>query len=64
MKIEKAGNDSLSNEYKKEIQVIFHKSMDLLTNIILNNRNNNNSFSTVRSKKATKKLIIIIIIIF
>ena len=46
---DKAGNrkrwkDSLSHEHKDEIQVIFHKSMDLLiSSILLNNSNNNNN---------------------
>ena len=35
--IEKGGNYSLSHKHKEEIQVIFHKSMDLLTSRILNN---------------------------
>ena len=37
-KIEKVGNNSLLHECKKEIQVIFHKSMDLLTSSLLNNK--------------------------
>ena len=37
LKIEKGGNDSSSTEHKEEIQVMFHKSMDLLTSNILNN---------------------------
>ena len=37
----KSGNGSLSHEHKEEIQVIFHKSMDLLTSSIFNNNNNN-----------------------
>ena len=32
----KDGNDSLSIEHKEEIQVIFHKSIDLLISSILN----------------------------
>ena len=39
-KIEKDGNDSLPIEHKEEIQVIFHKSMDLLISSIINNNNN------------------------
>jgi hypothetical protein len=30
VKIRKVVNDSLSHDHKEEIQVIFHKSMDLL----------------------------------
>ena len=42
-KILKFGNYFLSHEHKEEIQVIFHKYMDLLINSILNNNNNNNN---------------------
>jgi hypothetical protein len=35
--MEKDGNDILSIEHKEEIQVIFHKYMDLLISSILNN---------------------------
>ena len=42
MKTEKDGN-SLSQEHNEEIQVIFHKSMDLLTKNIVNTNNNNNN---------------------
>ena len=34
LKIEKDGNDSLSLEHKEEIQVSFHKFMDLITSSI------------------------------
>ena len=37
--MEMDGDDSLSIEHKEEIQVIFHKSMDLLTSSIFNNNN-------------------------
>ena len=36
-------SDSLSIEHKEEIQVIFHKSMDLLIYGILSDNNNNNN---------------------
>ena len=36
LKIEKGGNNSLLQEHKEEIQVIFHISIDLLTSSILN----------------------------
>ena len=42
MKIEKDGNDCLSFELKDEMQVIFHKSMDMLISNILNKNNSNN----------------------
>ena len=35
----KGGNNSLSYERKKEIQIIFHSSMDVLMNNIFNNNN-------------------------
>ena len=37
LKIEENGNKSLSMEHKEEIQIIFHKPMDLLISSILNN---------------------------
>ena len=37
---EKVGYDSLSIERKKEIQIIFHKSMVLINSIIDDNNNN------------------------
>ena len=43
LKIEKRGNESLWNEKRGEIHVIFHKSMDLLTRNICNDNNNNNT---------------------
>ena len=43
LKIEKRRKDSLSHEYKEEIYVISHKSMDLLTSRILNTIINNNN---------------------
>ena len=43
MKIEKDGNESLLIENKKDIQVMFHESMDLLISSIFNNNNNNNN---------------------
>ena len=39
LKIEKGGNDILSNKRKEEIQSIFHKSMDLLIRSIFNKNN-------------------------
>ena len=39
LKIGKDGNDSLSIEHKDELQIIFHKFMDLLISSILNNDN-------------------------
>ena len=38
-KIEKGANDSLSVEYKEEIQVILHKSIFLIIRILNNNNN-------------------------
>ena len=35
LKIEKGGNDSLSIEHKEEIQDIYHKSLDLISKIII-----------------------------
>ena len=43
LKIEKDGNESLSTEHKEEIQVIFHKSINLLIGSILDNNNNINN---------------------
>ena len=43
LKIKKDGNDSLSIEHKEGIQIISHKSMDLLMCSLLNNNNNNNN---------------------
>ena len=37
LNIEEVGNDSLLHEHKEEMQIHFHKSMDLLTSCILNN---------------------------
>jgi hypothetical protein len=51
LKIDKGGNDSLSHECKEEIQVIFHKSMDLLTSSILNN----NKSTLIRKNKHIKE---------
>ena len=39
---EKDGNDSLSIEREEEIQIIFHKFMDLLISSILSNNSINN----------------------
>ena len=50
----KDGNDSLPIEHKQEIQVIFHKSMNLLISSILNNNNNNNNNNNVQPQKVTK----------
>ena len=38
--IEKSGNNSVSHKHKEEIQIIFHKSMELLISSIPNNNNN------------------------
>ena len=35
------GNESLSIKHKEEIQVVFHKSMDLPMSSILNNNKSN-----------------------
>ena len=39
----KRWKQQLSHEHKEEIQVIFHKSMDLLISNKLNNNNNNDN---------------------
>ena len=33
--LKKGGNNSLSHKYKEEIEVVLHKSLDLLTSSIL-----------------------------
>ena len=43
LKIEKGGNYSLSHEHKEVIQIIFHKSMNLIISSILNINNNDNN---------------------
>ena len=40
----KGGNDSLSHEHKEKIQLIFHKSMNLLKGSIFNNKTPNDTF--------------------
>ena len=42
-KKKKDGRDNFSVQRNEEIQVIFHKSMNLLMSSILNNNNNNNN---------------------
>ena len=37
LKIQEDGNDNLSHKCKEDIKIIFHKSMDLLTNSRLTN---------------------------
>ena len=39
---DKKDGNSLSIEHKKEMQIIFHKSMDMQISSILNINNNNN----------------------
>jgi hypothetical protein len=39
LKIRRDGNNSLSIKHKEEIQIIFHKSMDLLISSIKNFKN-------------------------